>query len=433
MLESEPMIETTPETGAAKRRKPSPGSRVAKIALVVLIVAVAAGAVVVWGIKARVTEASVVEQRTRDLAVPAVTVAHPKLGAPRDEVVLPGNIQAFTDSPIYARASGYLKHWYFDIGARVKAGQLLAEIEAPELDQQVRQARANLQQSRDALEQATANYQQGKANEDLARVTAQRWNNLVAKGVVSRQENDQYQAKYQAQVASQQSLEKAIAAARSNVSSSEANLARLEELQGFKSVKAPFDGIITARNTDVGALVNAGNMGPSQELFHMAATDTLRVFVNVPQVYSRAAVPGINAELTLTEFPGRVFKGKLLRTAEAIDPSTRTLLVEIDVDNASGNLRPGAYTEVHLKLPAATPSLIVPVDALIFRSEGLQVGLLRDGNKVDLVPVTAGKDYGTEVEVVSGITANDRVIINPPDSLTTGETVRVVAASAPAK
>jgi len=433
MLESEPMIETTPDTGAAQRGKPSAGSRVAKIALVILIVVVAAAAAVVWGIKARVTEASVVEERTRDLAVPAVSVAHPKLGAPRDEVVLPGNIQAFTDSPIYARASGYLRRWYFDIGARVKAGQLLAEIEAPELDQQVRQARANLQQSHDALEQATANFQQGKANEDLARVTAQRWKNLVAKGVVSRQENDQYQAQYQAQVAGQQSLEKAIAAARSNVSSSEANLGRLEEMQGFKLVKAPFDGIITARNTDVGALVNAGNMGPSQELFHMAATTTLRVFVNVPQVYSRTAVPGITAELTLTEFPGRVFKGRLARTAEAIDASTRTLLVEVDVDNASGNLRPGAYAEVHLKLPAATPSLIVPVDALIFRSEGLQVGLLRDGNKVELVSVTAGKDYGTEVEVVSGITANDNVIINPPDSLTTGETVRVVPAAASRK
>jgi RND family efflux transporter MFP subunit len=432
MLESEPMIEATPDTGSSNRR-PSGASRVAKTVIVLLIVAAAAGAVVVWGIKTRVTEASVVEQRTRDLAIPAVSVAHPRLGAPRDEVVLPGNIQAFTDSPIYARASGYLKRWYFDIGARVKAGQLLAEIEAPELDQQVRQAHANLQQARDALEQATANFQQGKANEDLARVTAQRWKDLVAKGVVSRQENDQYQAQYQAQVASQQSLEKAIAAARSNVSSSEANLARLEELQGFKMVRAPFDGIVTARNIDVGALINAGNMGPSQELFHMAATTTLRVYVNVPQVYSRSAVPGISAELTLTEFPGQQFKGKLVRTAEAIDPLTRTLLTEVDVDNAAGNLRPGAYAEVHLKLPAATPSLIVPVDALIFRSEGLQVGLLREGNKVELVPVTAGKDYGTEVELVSGITANDNVIVNPPDSLTTGEIVRVVAAAAIAK
>ena len=425
------MIGTTPDTGPPPRRPPSAGSRAARTAILVLIVAAAAGAIVAWGIKARVTEASAVDQRTRDLATPAVAVGHPKLGAPRDEIVLPGNIQAFTDSPIYARASGYLKRWYFDIGARVKAGELLAEIEAPELDQQVRQARANLQQSRDALEQATANFQQGKANEDLARVTAQRWKDLVAKGVVSRQENDQYQAQFQAQVAGQQSLEKAISAARSNVSSAEANLARLEELQGFKMVRAPFDGVITARNVDVGALINAGNMGAGQELFHMAATSTLRVYVNLPQAYSRSAMPGISAELTLSEFPGRHFTGKLVRTAEAIDPSMRTLLTEVDIDNSSGSLRPGAYAEVHLKLPAAAPSLIVPVDALIFRSEGLQVGLLRDGNKAELVPVAIGKDFGTEVEVVSGITANDNVIINPPDSLTTGEVVRVVAPNAP--
>jgi RND family efflux transporter MFP subunit len=433
MLESEPMISTSPDTGIAKPRKSSGGARVLKLLLVLLVVAVVAGALVTWGIKARVTAASVVTERTRDLAVPAVAVAHPRLGAMRDEVVLPGNIQAFTDSPIYARASGYLKRWYFDIGARVNAGQLLAEIEAPELDQQVRQAHANLQQARDALEQASANFQQGKANEDLARVTAQRWKDLVAKGVVSRQENDQYQAQYQAQIAGQQSLEKAISAARSNVASSEANLGRLEELQGYKMVRAPFDGIITARNTDVGALVNAGNGGPNQELFHMAATAQLRVFVNVPQIYSRSAVPGITAELTLAEFPGRHFTGKLVRTAEAIDPSTRTLLSEVDVDNASGSLRPGAYAEVHLKLPAAAPTLILPVEALIFRSEGLQVGILRAGNRVDLVPVAVGKDYGTEVEVVSGISAKDNVIVNPPDSLSSGSIVRVVSTPAAAK
>jgi RND family efflux transporter MFP subunit len=297
----------------------------------------------------------------------------------------------------------------------------------------VRQAHANLQQARDALEQASANFQQGKANEDLARVTAQRWKDLVAKGVVSRQENDQYQAQYQAQIAGQQSLEKAISAARSNVASSEANLGRLEELQGYKMVRAPFGGIITARNTDVGALVNAGNGGPNQELFHMAATAQLRVFVNVPQIYSRSAVPGITAELTLAEFPGRHFTGKLVRTAEAIDPSTRTLLSEVDVDNASGSLRPGAYAEVHLKLPAAAPTLILPVEALIFRSEGLQVGILRAGNRVDLVPVAVGKDYGTEVEVVSGISAKDNVIVNPPDSLSSGSIVRVVSTPAAAK
>jgi len=221
--------------------------------------------------------------------------------------------------------------------------QVLAEIDAPELDQQVRRAEAALAQSRAALEQARARHEQGRANEALARVTAQRWNNLLAKGAVSRQENDQYQTQYQAQLASVQALEKAINAAQSTVSSEEANLARLRELQAYEIVKAPFDGVITARNTDVGALVNAGNGGPAQELFHMASTATLRVYVRLPQVYSRSAVPGVTAELVLSEFPGRRFTGKLVRNAEAIDPATRTLLIEVDVDNQSGALLPGAY------------------------------------------------------------------------------------------
>ena len=396
--------------------------------LVALAALAIAGVIIYRGIDSRIKAASAVKVETLELTVPAISVVHPKLGALKDEVVLPGNIQPFTDSPIYARASGYLKRWYADIGARVKAGQVLAEIDAPELDQQVSQAKASLQQARDSLDQALANYQQGKANTELARVTAERWKNLAGKGVVSRQENDQYQAQYQAQTANLDSLEKAIAAGKSNVASMEANLARLQELQGYKIVKAPFDGVVTARNTDVGALVNAGNGGAAQELFHMAATSTLRVYVNVPQVYSRAAVPGVSAELSLTEFPGRHFVGKLVRTAEAIDSATRTLLAEVDVDNSSGALLPGAYTEVHLKLPAAAPALILPVNALLFRSEGLRVGVIRGGDKVDLLPVTLGKDYGTEVEVVSGISQDDLVVVNPPDSLSTGEAVHVVEA-----
>ena len=404
--------------------------RTAKAVLALAVLALATGAVVNWGIGARVKTAAAVARETLDDAVPAVSVVHPKRGAMRNEVVLPGNIQAFTDSPIYARASGYLKAWHTDIGARVKAGQLLAEIEAPELDQMVTQAKANLQQTRAALDQAQANYQQGKANEELARVTAERWKNLVNKGAVSRQENDQYQAQYQSQVASLNALQQAIAAARSNVGSAQANLSRLEELQGFKLVKAPFDGVITARNIDVGALINAGNGGPAQELFHMAATNRLRVYVNVPQAYSRAARPGVTAVLTLAEFPGRRFKGELVRTAEAIDAATRTLLTEVDVDNTTGELLPGAYAEVHLELPASAMSLIVPVNALLFRSEGLRVGVVRDGNRAELLPVTLGKDYGTEVEVVSGLSEGDAVIMSPPDSLTSGTVVRVVAAPA---
>ena len=400
-------------------------ARGARLALLLIVLTAGTAGVVTLGIQSRIKAAAEVKQQTLELAVPTVSVVRPKRGAMKDEVVLPGNIQAFTDSPIYARSSGYLKQWQVDIGARVKTGQVLAEIEAPEVDQQVRQAEAALAQARAALEQSRALHEQGRTNEELAKVTAQRWSNLLAKGAVSRQENDQYQAQYQAQLAKVQALEKAINAAQSAVSSEEANLARLRELQGYEIVRAPFDGVITARNTDVGALVNAGNGGAAQELFHMASTATLRVFVRLPEVYSRSATPGVGAELVLTEFPGRRFAGKLVRTSEAIDPATRTLLTEIDVDNRSGALLPGAYAAVHLKLPAASPSLILPVNTLLFRTEGLQVGVVSGEGRVQLASVILGKDYGTEVEVVSGIAENDRVIVNPPDSLGAGMTVRV--------
>jgi RND family efflux transporter MFP subunit len=426
MLDSEPMIERRPESRDVLLGPPRHPGRPARVGLLVIVAVLAVAGIVVWGIRSRIKSASAVRQETLDLAVPSVSVVYPKRGAPKNEVVLPGNMQAFTDSPIYARASGYLKEWHTDIGARVKAGQLLAVIEAPELSEQVSQAKAELQQAQGALDQTLANYQQGKANEELARVTAQRWNNLSQKGVVSRQENDQYQAQYQSQIASLQSLEKAIAASKGSVASAEANLSRLEELERYLVVKAPFDGVITVRNTDVGALVNAGNGGPAQELFHMASTAKLRVYVNVPEVYSRAAIPGVTAELTLAEFPGRRFNGQLVRNAEAIDATTRTLLTEVDVDNSSGVLLPGAYAEVHLKLPSAAPSLILPVGALLFRSEGLRIGVVRDGDKVELVPVTIGKDYGTEVEIASGIAESDAVIANPPDSLISGAVVHVV-------
>ena len=427
MLDREPMIQAEPVVSrrASPRNEPG-GNRAAKVIVVIALV-LAAGFLVFRGIRSRVRTASAVKEQTLELAVPTVSIIHPKPGVLQDEVVLPGNIQAFTDAPIYARASGYLKRWTADIGARVKAGQVLAEIDAPELEQQVRQARADVQQSQAALDQATANFQQGKANEELARVTADRWKNLSGKGVVSRQENDQYQAQYQAQSASVQSLEKAIAAARGSIAASQANLGRLEEMQRYTTVRAPFDGVITARNTDVGALINSGAGTPAQELFHIASISKLRVFVNVPQIYSRSAKPGIAATLTLTEFPGRRFHGTLVRTAEAMDAATRTLLTEIDVDNASGELKPGAYAEVHLAMPAASRSMILPVNAFLFRSEGLRVGVVREGSKVELVPVAIGKDYGTELEVVSGIDAYDQVILNPPDSLTAGTTVHVAA------
>lgn len=429
MLDSERMIEAPTYPKPARTGPRSGLARALKIVAAVVVLAVLA-AVVYEGIRTRVRSAAQVKQETQYLAVPSVSVVHPKVGSATNEIVLPGSIQAFIDSPIYARASGYVKEWYTDIGTRVKAGQALAEIDAPELDQQVTQAQGALSQAQAAVEQAIANLQQGRANEELARVTAQRWNNLVQKGAVSRQENDTYQAQFQAQVANVDALEKAIAVSRSNLAVAQANLGRLQDLQAFKIVRAPFDGIITGRNTDYGALINAGNGGPAQELFHIAAIKKLRVFVSVPQAYTRSAAAGIPADLTLAEFPGRRFRGQLVRTAEAMDAGTRTLLAEVDLDNPTGELRPGAYAEVHLTLPASARSVIIPVSAILFRQEGLRIGVVRSGNKAQLMPVVLGKDYGTEVEVVSGITPDDQVIMDPPDSLITGTVVRVVPANA---
>jgi RND family efflux transporter MFP subunit len=431
MLDRDPIVES-PRTHREPVLPPelsrAPGSKLRAGLLLIVLVVVLAG-LIFFGINARIQTAAAVKETTRELSIPDVSVIHPKPGTVKDELVLPGNVQAFTDSPIYARSSGYLKQWFFDIGSRVKAGQELAIIEAPELDQQVSQAKATIEQAKAALDQAIANQQQGKANEELARVNADRWKALVAKGAVSRQENDQYQATYQAQLANLNALEQAIAAARSNIAADQANLARLQQMQDYEIVRAPFDGIVTARNIDVGALINAGNGGVAEELFHMAATARLRVYVSVPQADSRAAAPGVKCYLTLTEFPGRKFPGELVRNSGAIDQATRTLLTEVDVDNASGELRPGAYAEVHLQVPEGSRSLIVPVSVLLFRSEGLRVGVVRDGNRVELVRVVLGKDYGNEVEVVSGLAPDDSVIANPPDSLSSGATVQVVKSS----
>ncbi len=368
------------------------------IILALLIIA----AIVAAGIIPRSRAARDLRKETNDLAVPSVSVVHPKLGAPLSEITLPGNIQAFTDSPIYARTNGYLKKWYVDIGARVKAGQLLADIETPEVDQQLDQARAD-------LNTAQANY-------NLSQITSTRYEDLLKTDSVSKQDVDNAHGDFEAK--------------KAMVSSAQSNVKRLEELQSFEKNYAPFEGVITARNTDVGHLINSGNGGPATELFNIAAVRTMRVYINVPQQYSQAAKPGITATLTLQEFPGREFQGKLVRTADAIDVASRTLLVEVDVDNPLGEILPGAYTEVHLKVPSGVPALILPVSALIFRSDGLQVGTVQDGNRAALTKITLGRDMGSEVEVVSGVTASDLVIANPPDSLISGETVRVVTAAA---
>jgi RND family efflux transporter MFP subunit len=350
------------------------------------------------GINTRIKAAANVKQDTIDMSIATVSAVHPKRGALSNEIVLPGNIQAFTVSPIYARTNGYLKKWYFDIGGRVKAGQLLAEIDAPEVDKQLDQARADL---------ATA-----EANLSLSQSTMVRWQDLLKRDAVAKQETDDKIGDFQAK--------------KAMVDSGKANVKRLEDLVSFEKVYAPFDGVITARNTDIGALINAGNGGTQQQLFTLAATNVVRVFINVPQVYSRSASPGVTAKLTLAEYPGRTFSGKIARNSDSMNPSTRTLLTEVDVDNASGELLPGAFAQVHLTLAAKTASLLLPVNSLLFRAEGLQVGVVREGGKVQLVPITIGKDYGTQVEVLaSPLTVDDNVIVNPPDSLATGTVVRM--------
>jgi RND family efflux transporter MFP subunit len=362
----------------------------------------ALGLVIYSGITARAAAAAQLVQATTEAAVPSVNVVHPKTGSPTQEIVLPGNMQAFTDSPIYARTSGYLSKWYFDIGSRVTQGQLLAEIETPEIDQQLQQARAQ-------LETAQANYH-------LAETTAERWKFLLETNSVSKQETDQAIGN--------------LAAQKANADSSAANVRRLEQLQSFEKVYAPFDGVIIVRNTDVGALIDAGAGTPAKELFHLAAIHTLRVFVPVPEAYARAAVPGANVSLTLDEFPGDVFHGTLVRNSNSIDTASRTLLVEVDVENPTGQLLPGAYVSVHLNLPDPTRSVTIPANTLLFRSEGLRVGVVRNG-RAELTPVKIGRDYGGAVEVLSGLRPSDSIILDPADSLISGTPVRLVAGKSP--
>jgi RND family efflux transporter MFP subunit len=371
--------------------RPRPG--VGRQTAVLVAVAVLAGLafLIYSGIHSRVAAESQLMKRTEEAAIPTVAVICPKEGAPTQEIILPGNTQAFSDAPLFARTSGYLKRWYFDIGARVQKGQLLAEIETPEVDQQLQQAQAELDNA--------------QANLSIAKITAARWQDLVSTGSVSQQETDQAVSN--------------LSAVRATAESSAANVRRLQELQSFEKIYAPFDGIITARNTDIGALIDAGASTQPKELFHIAAIRTLRVYVSIPEVYSRAARSGAPATLTLDEFPGQTFHGTLVRNANSIDVASRTLLVEVDVDNPTGQLLPGAYGFVHLKLPDETRSVTIPSNTLIFRKEGLQVGLVRNG-KAELVPVKIGRDYGNTVEIVSGLQPTDAIIVDPSDSLVTG-------------
>jgi RND family efflux transporter MFP subunit len=366
-----------------------------------LMIAVALGYFIYTGIHSRVEADTNLQHATETAAVEDVSVVCPKAAAPIDEVVLPGATQPFVNSPIYARTNGYLVKWYYDIGAKVKQGDLLAVIDTPEVDKQLEQARADL---------ASA-----KSNLALSKTTAERWQGLVKTRSVSQQSTDQAMDN--------------LNATQATVDSYAANVRRLEDLVSFEKVYAPFDGVITVRNADTGWLISAGAGSPGKELFQLSQTSTLRIFVAVPEVYSRAARLGSMATLTLDEFPSQTFHGKIARTSESIDMATRTLNTEIDVDNPKGQLLPGAYVHVHLGLPTQTRSLTIPANTLLFRSEGLRVGVIRDG-RAQLIPITIGVDYGATVQVTSGLTPADQVIVNPSDSLISGAPVRV-AASAP--
>lgn len=351
------------------------------------------------------------EAHEQEQALPRVEVMQVGRSSRQSGLELPGSIQAITEAPILARAQGYVLRRMVDMGDRVRTGQPLAEIDAPELEDEVRQSKANVQQAQAALDQALANIHQGASELELSRMTAQRWSVLVTKGAVSRQENDQYQAQYQSKIASVQALEKAAAAQRSNVAAAQANLARLENMQSYRVVRAPFDGVITLRNVDVGALVSAGGT----LLFRIAQTGTLRIYVNVPQTHANSIRPGQPALVSVSNLPGRSFRGTVARSANSLDPTSRTLLVEVHVPNADNALLPGMYAQVDLSTARTEPPLLVPSDALIVRSDGAQVAVVRPDHSVHLQKIDVGRDYGDRLEIVSGLQVGETIIVNPGD------------------
>jgi RND family efflux transporter MFP subunit len=352
----------------------------------------------IWGIAARNAAHAALEARSERHAQTSVVAVRPAHGPQQEDLILPGTMQAYLDAPIYARTNGYVKAWHTDIGTQVTKGQLLAEIDTPEVDEQLRQAQADLNTA--------------EANGRLAARTAKRWEALATTDSVSKQENDEKSADAAAKGAT-------VAAARANV-------ARLEQLEGFKRVVAPFDGVVTARKTDVGALINAGS-GVGPELFHVADTSRLRIYVQVPEAYTPMIVVGIMASLHVVELPRPTLTAMVARTAEAIDAKTRTLLIELQADNTHHELLPGSYAEVHFAISPAETSVRLPVNTLLFRAEGLRVARLDAANHVSLVPVVLGRDFGTEVEVADGVTPDDLIVLNPPDSLEDGEAVQLVA------
>jgi RND family efflux transporter MFP subunit len=371
--------------------------------LVLAIALIVTAALLASGIWSRVKANRKLGAETSQVAVTAVSVVSPKQTAPAQEIILPGNVQPFISSPIYARTNGYLKSWNVDIGAQVKQGQLLAVIDAPEVDQQLAQSLSNLNTA--------------KANLALAEITKNRYEGLIKTNAVAQQDVDNAVGSYKANQAI--------------VEADEANVKQLQALQGFEKIYAPFDGVVTARNTDIGDLIDSGSSGGVKtDMFHIAQPGTLRVYVNVPEEYSQGVKTGMTANLALAEFPGRTFQGKLVRTADAINVTTRTLLIEVDVQNPTGTLLTGSYAEVHLQVPTAASTYLLPVNTLLFRTEGLRVAIVKDG-KVVLATVTPGHDFGDQIEIVSGLKADDQVIVNPPDSIVDGQEVQIVQATLP--
>jgi RND family efflux transporter MFP subunit len=388
-----PQIEPPPERAAA------PVSRGLILIGAVLLVLVTAGVVTFLD---RNTESNALAKETEVISVPTVAVVHPQAEPGNDELVLPGNLQAFEESPIFARTNGYLLRWTKDIGSKVQKGELLAAIDTPEIDQELLQARA-------AREQI-------KAQMELAKISADRWANLRKTDSVSQQEADQEASGYQQ--------------AQANLAASDANVRRLEQLESFKNVYAPFSGVLTQRNVDPGALINSGAGAAGKELFDISRVDPLRVFVNVPQAYAPSIKVGIKATITLQEFPGQKFLGTVARTADAIDPTSRTLNTEVDVPNKDGKLLPGSFGQVHFATGTSVPRITVPVNAMLFRAQGAQVAVLDNNNTVHLRPITIGRDFGATLEILGGVDANDRIVVNPSDSLEEGQQVNVAKSDA---
>jgi RND family efflux transporter MFP subunit len=383
-----PQVTPPPEIPAAPT-----GKAVIMVALVVVVLALSGAA----SMFSRIRAGRALAKETEIDSVSTVTVVHPTAEKPDEELVLPASLQAYEESPIYARTSGYLLHWYKDIGSHVNKGELLADIDTPEVDQELSQARAGRQQS--------------AAQMELAKISADRWQNLRKTDSVSQQEADTQTSAYQQ--------------AEANLAAADANVRRLEQLESFKHVYAPFAGVLVKRNVDPGALINAGSGGV--ELFILAKVNPLRVFTNVPQAYSPAITNGIKVYITLTQFPGQKFRGTVARTAEAIDPTTRTLLTEVDVPNKDGRLLRGSFGEVHFSPHINAEKVTVPVNAMLFRQEGTRLAVVGADNRVQLRPITIGRDYGTTLEILGGVSTEDRIIVNPPDSLDDGQTVNVAA------